>query len=171
MGTVTERKDAASTATVPVETTDASRKRPAGKRFGILVHAVLATIALDADAAAVAAAARIQGRITGASEAEVLAAADAAVAALAHPLLGRARAAERTERETNVMHTLADGTLVEGIVDLAFFEKGAGWTVVDFKTDRELDDRRAAYAAQIETYAEAIRAATGEPAKGVLLSV
>ena len=170
--TVTERKDTGgSVGEARIETTTADRARPAGKRFGILVHAVLATIALDADAASVAAAARIQGRITGASEAEVNAATDAAVAALAHPLLGRARDAERVERETNVMHTLADGTLVEGIVDLAFFEKGAGWTVVDFKTDRELGDRTSAYAAQIEMYAAAIRAATGEPAKGVLLSV
>lgn len=171
IATVTERKETPGAADVPVETTTAARTRPHGKRFGILVHAVLATIALDADTPSVAAAAKIQGRITGASAEEIAAATDAAVAALAHPLLQRARTAERLERETAVMWTAPDGTLVEGIVDLAFFEKGTGWTVVDFKTDRELETRRSSYAAQVETYAAAIRAATNEPATGVLLSV
>ena len=36
---------------------------------------------------------------------------------------------------------MPDGTLVEGIVDLAFEEAGE-WTVVDYKTDREIAARR-----------------------------
>jgi hypothetical protein len=42
---------------------------------------------------------------------------------------------------------------------------------VDFKTDRELGPRRARYAAQVSLYARAVSEATGEPARGVLLTV
>ena len=77
----------------------------------------------------------------------------------------------------------ADGSLVEGVVDLAFREPvelgspgrgepdGSRWVVVDFKTDRELSARRAEYEAQVRLYAEGVAAATGEPARPVLLVV
>ena len=63
-----------------------------------------------------------------------------------------------------------DGTLAEGVVDLAFRE-AEGWVVVDFKTDRELAERREVYAAQVALYVEAVAAATGLAARGVLLQV
>jgi ATP-dependent exoDNAse (exonuclease V) beta subunit len=59
---------------------------------------------------------------------------------------------------------------VEGVLDLAFRD-GSEWTVVDFKTDVELAARRAAYEVQVALYARAVAAATGEPARAVLLSV
>ena len=62
----------------------------------------------------------------------------------------------------------------EGVIDLAFREvtpEGAVWTVVDFKTDAELDGRRSKYETQVSIYVEAVRSATGERARGVLLSV
>ena len=174
--TVTQEKE--STAPLPTgiaieSTTDVATKRarPHGKRFGILVHAMLAAVKLDADATAVADAARIQARILGAAEDEEAAARDVVTAALAHPLLVRARSAERVERETALMFENDDGSILEGVVDLAFLEKGAGWTVVDFKTDVEIASRKDAYVRQIDAYARAISAATGEPAKGALLSV
>jgi ATP-dependent exoDNAse (exonuclease V) beta subunit len=172
--TVTEEKT--STAPVPTniafESTTATRDaRPHGKRFGILVHAMLASVPLDADAGAIADAARIHGRIVGASEDEVAAARDVVAAALAHPLLVRARAAERVERETALMLCADDGAIIEGVVDLAFLEKGVGWTVVDFKTDVELASRKDDYARQIDAYSRAIAAATGEPASGALLAI
>jgi ATP-dependent exoDNAse (exonuclease V) beta subunit len=77
-------------------------------------------------------------------------------------------------REAPILLPLADGTVIEGVIDLAFREPGdagAAWTVVDFKTDVELSERQEKYATQILLYAKAIAAATGEPAKGVLLSV
>jgi ATP-dependent helicase/nuclease subunit A len=168
------------------------RGRPGGKRFGILVHAVLAAVDLDADEPAVRAAARAQGRLVGASGDEIDAAAVATRAALAHPLLRRAAASAATgglRRETPVLLRLDDGSLAEGVVDLAFREQGAGnggdagaagegdgaggvsWTVVDFKTDRELADRRAPYEAQVRLYADAVARATREPARAVLLIV
>jgi len=172
--TVTEEKDrpAARRSTVLVDATLASRSaRPHGKRFGILVHAMLACVPLAGDDEVIADAARIQGRILGATEEETLAARVVVAAALAHPLLVRARASRRVERETALMIEAEDGAIVEGVVDLAFLEGGAGWTVIDFKTDVEIAGRKDDYLAQIDAYARAIATATGEPAKGVLLAV
>jgi len=61
--------------------------------------------------------------------------------------------------------------VVEGVVDAAFLEDGAGWTVVDFKTDVEIAGRLEEYRRQVGLYAEAVRRATGVPARGVLLRV
>ena len=63
---------------------------------------------------------------------------------------------------------LADGRLAEGVVDLAFREDGE-WTVVDFKTDRDLASHGASCQAQVRIYAAAVAAATGEVARGALL--
>ena len=64
---------------------------------------------------------------------------------------------------------MADGTLVEGVVDLAFEEDGA-WTVVDYKTDREIaSEGEEQYRRQLGLYAAAIERATGAPASGVLV--
>jgi len=156
--------------------------RPRGRRFGTLVHAVLAAIELDAGGERVLAATRLQARLVGCDEPEVEAAAAAVSAALEHPLLvraARAQAAGRLYREAPVLLALGEEAgepraLVEGVVDLAFREMADGaplWTVVDFKTDRELGERRAEYESQVRLYATAIARATGEPARGVLLSV
>ena len=157
------------------EVPDRDAARPHGKRFGTLVHAVLATIDLTAQSDVVADSARLQGRLLGATDAEVDAAAGAVVAALAHSLLTRAAACDALRRETPLVFARDDGSLVEGIVDLAFREEtpeGPCWTVVDFKTDRELPaERRNIYAAQVGLYVEAITRATGEPATGRLFVV
>jgi ATP-dependent exoDNAse (exonuclease V) beta subunit len=151
--------------------------RPGGRRFGTLVHAVLAAVDLDADESALRATARTHGRIIGAAEDEIEAAARAVHAALAHPLMRRAAEATKrgdSRRETPVLFRLDDGRLAEGVVDLAFREKSGGasvWTVVDFKTDRELEARRREYEAQVALYAEAIGRATGEAARAILLIV
>jgi ATP-dependent exoDNAse (exonuclease V) beta subunit len=143
--------------------------RPRGRRFGTLVHAVLAEVDLSAASPEVAKVARAQGRILGASGEEVTAAARAASAALAHPLLRRAASAEECRREEPLIHRLEDGTLLEGIVDLAYRD-AAGWTVVDFKTDAE-PDSHPRYAAQLRLYCAAITAVTGLPARPALLAV
>jgi ATP-dependent helicase/nuclease subunit A len=73
-----------------------------------------------------------------------------------------------------VVLPLEGGTVIEGVIDLAFREIGAAgpeWTVVDFKTDVELTGRRDKYETQILLYVKAISAATGEPSRGVLLPV
>jgi hypothetical protein len=93
---------------------------------------------------------------------------------LAHDIMGRARAADRRgvcRRETPVTCRMPDGTVVEGIVDLAF-EEGGQWVVVDYKSDRVLAaDGEERYRRQIGFYMSAIRQATGMPAVGVLVRV
>ncbi len=143
--------------------------RPGGKRFGTLVHAVLAEIDLRAEHMEVAQAAAAQGRLVGAAEEEVAAAARAVEAALRHPLLAAAAQSKDCRREEPLLHRLADGTLLEGVVDLAFRD-GAGWMVIDFKTDARPGDQ-AHYAAQLRLYCAAIEAATGVPARAALLAV
>jgi hypothetical protein len=57
---------------------------------------------------------------------------------------------------------LEDGTLVEGKVDLAFRDEAKPdiWTVVDFKTDFEIEGRLDEYREQVSLYAMAISRAT-----------
>ena len=72
------------------------------------------------------------------------------------------------------MLTLDDGSLVEGVIDLAVRDdtpEFAGWTVVDFKTDREFEEASDQYLAQVSVYSKAVGAATGSPTRGVLLIV
>ena len=78
----------------------------------------------------------------------------------------------RLRRESPVLLRLNDGSLVEGTVDLAFHEDTSdfvGWTVVDFKTDREFEATSDRYIAQVRVYSEAVSVATGSPARGIIL--
>jgi ATP-dependent helicase/nuclease subunit A len=149
-------------------------ERPGGIAFGLLVHSVLAQAPFDATRNALDAIAAMEARVLGMGGDEADAAAAVAERLLAHDLLVRARAAEARgacRRETPVTFTLTDGTMLEGIVDLAFEEQGQ-WTVVDYKTDRELAAAgEARYRRQVALYASAIAQATGQPAIGVLIRV
>jgi ATP-dependent exoDNAse (exonuclease V) beta subunit len=173
--TVTQEKEKtapgrAGGVTVTHEATSAARTaRPHGKRFGTLVHAVLGTVALDAGAEPIREMARLHARAIGASEEEVAAAVSAVQAALEHPLLARARSARKVRRESPIALRV-EGEIVEGVLDLAFFD-GEAWTVVDFKTDVEIAARREGYEAQVAMYAHAVSVATGRPATAVLLCV
>jgi ATP-dependent helicase/nuclease subunit A len=141
-------------------------ERPGGRRFGVLVHALLSSVELDAGIDAIRSAATITGRIVSATEDEVKAACAVVQDALEHPILRRAAASGargKLRRETPVLHKLKNGTLIEGVIDLAFQEEEstfAGWTVVDFKTDREFDRSSERYVEQVRMYAEAVAAAT-----------
>jgi ATP-dependent exoDNAse (exonuclease V) beta subunit len=149
-----------------------AKKRPSGPRFGSLVHAALASVPLDADAPRIRQVVELEARILGASDEEAKAAAKVVRGVLEHPVLQRSRrAVERGEcrRETPVTRRL-DGTLVEGVVDLAFRENGA-WTVVDFKTDREMDAGLDIYRRQVGLYAAIVAEATEEAATAVLMRI
>ena len=160
-----------------VEIVDARAREPGsggGAAFGVLVHAILAAAPFDASPAILEQIARREARGLAATDDDAVAAASAASRALRHELVVRARAAEgrgACRRETPVTLTLDDGVVVEGIVDLAF-EENAAWTIVDYKTDRELaalgEER---YRQQIALYATAIAQATGQPARGVIVRV
>ena len=142
--------------------------------FGVLVHAVLAQTPFDATRSMLDDVAAMEARVLGLSDADALSASEAVERLLRHYLLRRAHAASARgacRRETPVTITLSDGTMVEGVVDLAFEEQGA-WTVVDYKTDREIaaagEDR---YRRQVAMYVAAIAQATGCAARGVLVRV
>jgi ATP-dependent exoDNAse (exonuclease V) beta subunit len=144
--------------------------RPRGPRFGTLVHAVLATVPLDASEEHVRRAAETQGRILLSTAEEVRATAAVASAVLRHDLMARARRASRLRRETPVTWLQQDGTMIEGVLDLAFDEDGVT-TVVDFKTDHELAAGESRYRAQVQQYVTAVSRATGRPATGVLFKI
>jgi ATP-dependent exoDNAse (exonuclease V) beta subunit len=147
--------------------------RPGGTRFGTLVHAVLADMPLDGDEPLVTRLVDMHGRVLGASAEEIEAAADTCRRVFGHPLLREAaRAAEAGQcyRETPVTWRLADTTIVEGNVDLAFLA-GEQVVVVDFKTDRELGDDLEKYQRQVQIYAAAIGTALGKSARAVLMRV
>ncbi len=150
----------------------ADHDRPRGARFGALVHAVLGLVALDASADDVAQLAEQQVRVLGATVEERDAVVPLVMAALRHDLFVRARAAQlrgRLRRETPLAFADSNNTIVEGVVDLAF-EEEAGWVVVDFKTDQELETGQLlVYQRQVALYADAIGRATGRPATGVIL--
>ena len=157
---------------VEVITIAAAEGRPAGPRYGTLVHAVLATAPLDADDEVLWQVVATQGRIVGATEEEMASARGVVRAALGHPWLAEARAAAQAGqlfRETPIT-IVRDGVLVEGVVDLAFAASG-GFMVIDFKTDRAEGETREGYARQVALYAEAVAQATGLPARAVLMDV
>ena len=92
---------------------------------------------------------------------------------LAHDLLNAPGAPTRGRlpARTPVTLTLDDGTLVEGVVDLAFEEDGA-WTIVEYKTDREIAaSGEEQYRRQLGAYASAVARATGQPASGILVRI
>ncbi|HWO00016.1 MAG TPA: PD-(D/E)XK nuclease family protein, partial [Blastocatellia bacterium] len=157
---------------VTVESVVLDFSRPHGKRFGILVHAVLSVVDLDADRVGVEAVAELQGRVLNATREEVAAASETVARALGHPLLKKASAAAARgslHRETPIAIELEDGLLVEGVVDLAFIDESGSWTVVDFKTDFEIEGRIDEYRNQVALYAKAITVASGLPSRGALL--
>jgi ATP-dependent exoDNAse (exonuclease V) beta subunit len=159
---------------VTVESVEIDFDRPHGKRFGTLVHAVLSVAALDSGRAEVEEVARVQGRIFGATSVEIVAATETVSKALRHPLMRRAAAAAskgRCRREVPVAIKLQEGTIVEGIVDLAFHQedKDTIWTVVDYKTDFEIKGRLEEYRNQVGLYALAISRATGQEVRAALL--
>jgi ATP-dependent exoDNAse (exonuclease V) beta subunit len=158
---------------VDVEVVDvaAGVEHPSGPRFGTLVHAVLAAVALDADSDAIAQTAELQARSLGATPDETLAARAVAAAMLAHPLMARARAAStrgQCRRETPVAGVAPDGTLLEGVLDLAF-EDGDGWTIVDFKITDPAAAVLERYRRQVAAYAWLVHRATGRAVRAVLL--
>jgi ATP-dependent exoDNAse (exonuclease V) beta subunit len=144
--------------------------RPRGPRFGTLVHAVLAVVPLDADLESVRRTTETQGRILDANPEERAAAVQVVVTVLQHELMARARRAAFVRREAPITWLHKDGTLIEGVLDLAFDEPSKT-IVVDFKTDYELSAGEARYRAQLQQYVNAVMRATGRPASGVLFRI
>ena len=157
----------------PVDIIEIPREenRPSGRRFGSLVHDVLASVPFDASTEVIHRFTELQSRILGATDEEAAYAARVVESVLAEPILERAREAakaDRCRRETPV--SWRDGErLIEGVVDLAFEEEGE-WTLVDFKTDEELADK-GPYQRQLGMYALAVGATTAKPVSAFLMRV
>jgi ATP-dependent exoDNAse (exonuclease V) beta subunit len=160
-----------------LESTDIAKTSTyGGRRFGALVHRVLATIDLAANETAIRAAAKSVAREVGATATEVDAAVSRVGAALKHPVFDRARNAggEVLRRETDIVLRLDDGTLIEGTLDFAFrdpLDQGTPWTVVEYKTDADPSKNWRDHAGQLSLYVRAVARATGERARGVLLAI
>jgi ATP-dependent exoDNAse (exonuclease V) beta subunit len=155
---------------------EAPRRRPRGRRFGSLVHALLADVPLD-DAGVLTRLADAHGRLLGAPPSEVEAAHALVARAMAHPLLQEAAHAARAGqclRETPVTLRVGQGdgdaSVVEGTVDLAYRHDG-GFVVVDFKTDDPDDEALERYLHQVALYARAIQHATGDSVRAVLMTL
>jgi len=152
---------------IHIEEVPKAAERPGGRRFGILVHAILRDLDLSGTADQIAALADVHARLLDAPGDAADAAAAAVEAAWAHPLLARARAAERCHRELPVHLRLEDGRLLEGVIDLAFVEHDR-WVVVDFKSDAG-DSAR--YERQLQWYLYALSKLSGRAAAGFLLRI
>lgn len=171
-------------ASLGIESCSRSAGRPAGPRFGTLVHTVLRDVPFEADETEILALAELHGRLLDVPRTEIDAAHRAVATVLRHPLLEKARQAERLHREAPFTLRLdpeADptgrtmvggvvGGVVEGVVDLAFYHDGH-WILVDFKTDIDLGPSEEKYRQQLAWYVHAFRRLTGDPAEGVLLLV
>jgi ATP-dependent exoDNAse (exonuclease V) beta subunit len=150
-------------------------QRPSGKRFGTLVHELLlhGHAAPDVELSIMA---TMLARTLGATPTEVDAAVAAVTAAFAHPVMRAAHAADAFDgcfREMPICQRLEDGSLLDGVVDLAFLTTDAPQAplvLVDFKTDVMLGAQEA-YALQLDLYAQALRAATGRAVECVLFRV
>jgi ATP-dependent helicase/nuclease subunit A len=162
-----------SPANVIIENASIVEARPSGRRFGVLVHALLAAVPVDATATQVRDLATLHARVLGAPEEERDAASATVQRTLKHRILVEARAAQaagRACRREAPISIVRDGVLIDGQIDLAF-DSDAGWTVVDFKTDAELGAAEADYRRQVALYAEALTAITGRPATATILRV
>jgi ATP-dependent exoDNAse (exonuclease V) beta subunit len=147
--------------------------RPSGRRFGILVHALLAAVPLDASSQAIRDLAEIQSRLLGVPDDERAEAAAIADRVISHPIVASAReaqAAGRAVRREAPASIVVGGALIDGQIDLAY-DEGDGWVVVDFKTDAEIASAEPIYRRQVAVYVDAIARATGRPARGILLRV
>jgi ATP-dependent helicase/nuclease subunit A len=143
---------------------------PGGARYGLLVHAILATLPLSADSVVIEKVAALHARIQGADSNEIASAVSAVQNVLRHEIMQRAAECDRRgccRREAPV--TLVENdVLLEGVIDLAF-EESTAWTVVDFKTDEELEAQLNRYERQIALYADAVGKATQKPSNAYIL--
>ncbi|HJU12496.1 MAG TPA: UvrD-helicase domain-containing protein, partial [Candidatus Binataceae bacterium] len=163
-----DKLDIAEASEITIERVAPIPGRPSGPLFGALVHAVLMNVSANPSDDFIASLAAMNARILGASRDEATAAVATVRQALASPLMRRASRATEIRRESPVLIRLDDGSIIEGVADLAFKED-ENWIVVDFKTDSEIKPRLQEYRIQLGLYVRGIRAATHRSTSGVLL--
>lgn len=155
---------------VAIERVEKPAGRPAGPRFGTLVHTILRDATLDASEAILADLANVHGRLLGAPSEEIEHAVKAVSSALRHPLLLSARQAERLHRELPVLLPLEPNKVLEGVIDLAFSAEGR-WHIVDFKTDADIAGNQVRYERQLQWYGLALSRLNHAPVEAHLLCI
>ena len=155
---------------IGVEILEKTEGRPAGARFGTLVHTVLRDVGLDAERDEVARLTEMHRTLLEATAAEGEAAVTAVLNALDHPLLKSAARSDGLHREYPVQLKLEEREIAEGTIDLAFLQDGR-WVVVDFKTDADLLPRQEHYKVQVQWYVYSLVQITGLEAEGWLLGI
>ena len=148
--------------TVTTVTLPAAAGRSTGRKFGRVVHAIL-QYAESADQ--IESLAAIWCRRHAADDTVCAEAAAAARAALEYVTKAIPPGAQRY-RELPILVRLADGSLVDGRIDVAWSD-GKQWTVIDYKTDR----REQRSVAQLQLYGLALTRATTLPVQGIVLEI
>jgi hypothetical protein len=136
--------------------------RPAGPRFGALVHAVLALTPLGAPRPAVADVAAVQARILAAPPEELAAAIDTVAAAFDHPLLRAAAAAGCAAKRRSACSTTTGRWSRRHRPRLPRCRRLDG--LVDYKTDVELSSHAGIYSRRSRC-TRALSTATAVPAR------
>ncbi len=144
--------------------------RPHGARFGSLVHAVFRDVPLQHTRGLVVDLCSHHGRILGATQTEITAAESTLKRLLGHELIKRAFSSKLCHRELPLVVEVEEGQLLDGVLDLVFFEDES-WVVVDIKTDKELAAHRARYRRQLAWYMYGLSRLKKAYVKGVLLRV
>ncbi|MCI0718053.1 MAG: UvrD-helicase domain-containing protein, partial [Acidobacteria bacterium] len=118
----THKSETTRPAEVKVIKIGSGTRGPGGARYGSLVHAILATVPLNADSATIEKVTALHGRILGANLDEIAHATSAVGVVLKHDILQRAAECDRLgrcRREAPVT-LFENDVLLEGFVDLAF---------------------------------------------------
>jgi ATP-dependent helicase/nuclease subunit A len=168
--TATEAPEAPADITVRFATVDKMGSRSGGRRFGTLVHTILRDIPLEGNQQRIQELANVHGRVFGATDQEIEDAVGTVAATLKHQLLERARKSRACRRELPILLKLESNKILEGVIDLAFEEKGT-WHIVDFKSDAEIGPNRKRYENQLRWYSLALGRLNNTPVETHLLSI
>jgi ATP-dependent exoDNAse (exonuclease V) beta subunit len=155
---------------VRIERVSREGARPKGTRFGSLVHLILKDVDFAEPPGPILQLARTHARLLAATAEETDAAAETVIAALKHPLLQRARNADRCHRELPILLQDPHLGVLDAVIDLAFLEDTT-WTVVDFKTDAEDPERAIKYRRQVGWYLHSLERTTNAATHGYLLHI
>ncbi len=79
-------------------------------------------------------------------------------------LIQRARRSGKAFRELPITGRQEDGFYLNAIIDLAFLEDDQ-WVIVDYKSDRNQEERKEKYQKQLGFYGDLLRKLTGKKIK------
>jgi ATP-dependent exoDNAse (exonuclease V) beta subunit len=141
----------------PPEEEPISQERARAMDFGVAVHGALEAVDLQATVAEQRKQIEQFLALTGLSDEDKQRAVKMVGSAISSELLARARTAEQVYRELPFTQVLGEG-LMEGQVDLLFYEKGQ-WVLVDYKTDARVEVAK--YTEQLRAYEIALKQVAG----------